>query len=41
MSESCEFAGRQFLLSATLVTALLLFLAVSLARTLGAGGSCN
>lgn len=41
MSESSEFADRNFLLSATLVTVLLSFLAVPLAPTLGDGGSCG
>ncbi len=41
MSESSEFSDRNFLLSAKLVTVLLFFLAVSLARALGDGGSCG
>ena len=41
MNESTEIADRKFFLSATLVTVLLFFLAVSLARTLGYGGSCG
>ena len=40
MSESSEFADRKGFLSATLVTVLFFFLAVSLARALGNGSSC-
>ena len=41
MTESSEFDDRRFFVSATLVTVLLFFLAVSLTRTLGDGGSCG
>ena len=40
MSESCEFAGSALVLSATLVAALVVFLAVSLAPAEGDGRGC-
>ena len=41
MSESAEFADKTFFPSATLVTVLLFFLAVSRAWALGDGRSCG